>query len=118
MMAKMFNKLLPSGGSPHKRRCPYDFCVPPYKQVKTPYPAYFIPELAHVVALCDEKIPFLNLSRCLSKLDVLHCGLRVESFSMTLIIPILMLPKPTPPEGTKVNYTHTYLLYGHSTRLN
>lgn len=25
-------------------------------------PAYFIPELAHVIALCDERIPFVQLS--------------------------------------------------------
>lgn len=25
-------------------------------------PAYFIPELAHVVALCDERIPFVHLA--------------------------------------------------------
>lgn len=26
------------------------------------HPAYFIPELAHVVALCDERIPFVTLA--------------------------------------------------------
>lgn len=26
------------------------------------HPAYFIPELAHVVALCDERIPFITLA--------------------------------------------------------
>lgn len=27
------------------------------------HPAYFIPELAHVVALCDERIPFVTLAQ-------------------------------------------------------
>lgn len=35
---------------------------PAAKQQKTIYPAYFIPELAHVVAMCDEKLPFVSLS--------------------------------------------------------
>lgn len=33
------------------------------KQPKTVYPAYFIPELAHVVAMCDEKLPFVALAQ-------------------------------------------------------
>ena len=33
----------------------------PNKLTKTP--AYFIQELAHVVALCDEQIPFVTLSQ-------------------------------------------------------
>lgn len=30
---------------------------------KVKHPAYFIPELAHVVALCDERIPFTTLAQ-------------------------------------------------------
>lgn len=30
---------------------------------RTKHPAYFIPELAHVVALCDERIPFVTLAQ-------------------------------------------------------
>lgn len=33
----------------------------PPKKAKNP--AYFIPELAHVVALCDERIPFVTLAQ-------------------------------------------------------
>lgn len=35
--------------------------TPPAKRPKTP--AYFIPELAHVVALCDERMPFVTLAQ-------------------------------------------------------
>lgn len=31
------------------------------------HPAYFIPELAHVVALCDERIPFVTLAQEVGK---------------------------------------------------
>lgn len=30
---------------------------------RTKHPAYFIPELAHVVAMCDERIPFVTLAQ-------------------------------------------------------
>lgn len=30
---------------------------------RSKHPAYFIPELAHVVALCDERIPFVTLAQ-------------------------------------------------------
>lgn len=30
-------------------------------------PAYFISELAHVVAMCDERLPFVNLATEVSK---------------------------------------------------
>jgi hypothetical protein len=34
---------------------------------RTKHPAYFIPELAHVVALCDERIPFVTLAQEVSR---------------------------------------------------
>jgi mediator of RNA polymerase II transcription subunit 14 len=43
---------------------------------RTKHPAYFIPELAHVVALCDERIPFVTLAQEVSinmASDVLDC---------------------------------------------
>ena len=35
-------------------------------------PAYFIPELAHVVSLCDERIPFVTLAQELTKHGIPH----------------------------------------------
>jgi mediator of RNA polymerase II transcription subunit 14 len=47
---------------------------------RTKHPAYFIPELAHVVALCDERIPFVTLAQEVSiniMSDVLNCPLTI-----------------------------------------
>lgn len=35
--------------------------MPQHRRLK--HPAYYIPELAHVVALCDERIPFVTLAQ-------------------------------------------------------
>ncbi|XP_068142124.1 mediator of RNA polymerase II transcription subunit 14 isoform X2 [Drosophila tropicalis] len=85
--------------SPHKRKSNGDILAPPAKQQKTIFPAYFIPELAHVVAMCDEKIPFLNLAHTFSKHKIPHSGLQVEANATSLVLKILALPKPgkTPP---------------------
>jgi len=68
--------------------------APPAKQQKTIFPAYFIPELAHVVAMCDEKIPFMNLAQTLSKHNIPHSGLQVEANATSLVLKILALPQP------------------------
>lgn len=33
------------------------------RSVRVRQPAYFLPELAHVVAAADERVPFVNLAR-------------------------------------------------------
>lgn len=79
---------------------------PPAKQQKTIYPAYFIPELAHVVAMCDEKLPFFVLAQRLSQRKLAHTGLQVEANSTSLVLKLLTLPMPdskSTPEN-KVNY--------------
>lgn len=43
-----------------KRKQPTGRTDSPARRPK--HPAYFIPELAHAVAMCDERIPFVNLS--------------------------------------------------------
>lgn len=30
---------------------------------RSKHPAYFIPELAHVVAMCDERLPYVSLAQ-------------------------------------------------------
>lgn len=67
---------------------------PPPKQ-KTIYPAYFIPELAHIVAMCDEKLPFVNFAKELSQMGIPHSGLQVEANATTLGLKLLALPKPS-----------------------
>lgn len=87
---------------PHKRKANSEI-GPPAKQQKTIYPAYFIPELAHVIAMCDEKIPFLNLAQELSRREIPHSGLQVEANAASLVLKILALPMPgQQPQDQKV----------------
>lgn len=67
---------------------------PPAKQQKTISPAYFVPELAHVVAFCDEKLPFVALAEELTKRKIPHSGLQVEANATSLVLKILAFPKP------------------------
>lgn len=78
-----------------KRKSPTDANVPPSKQQKTVVPAYFIPELAHVVAMCDEKLPFIGMAQELSKRNIPHSGLQVEAHATSLILNLLSLPSPS-----------------------
>lgn len=61
---------------------------------RTIYPAYFIPDLAHVVAMCDEKMPFILLARELSDREIPHSGLEIEANASSIVLKILSLPKP------------------------
>lgn len=54
----------------------------PFKRTK--YPAYFIYELAHVVAFADEQIPFNNLASELSKKGLSHSGVQIEDKAVGL----------------------------------
>lgn len=80
-------------GTSNKRKCSA-IDGPPSKQQKTIYPAYFIPELAHVVAMCDEKLPFFALAQALSQRKLPHTGLQVEANSTSLVLKLLTLPMP------------------------
>ncbi|XP_058828466.1 mediator of RNA polymerase II transcription subunit 14 [Topomyia yanbarensis] len=70
---------------------------PVSKQQKVIYPAYFIPELAHVVAMCDEKLPFVALAKELTRRRIPHGGLQVEANATSLVLKLLTLPQPKPP---------------------
>lgn len=85
-------------GSNKRKNSIMDCSTPPAKLQKTIYPAYFIPELAHVVAMCDEKLPFIALAAELSKRKLAHSGLQVEANSTSLVIKLLALPMPDPPK--------------------
>ncbi|XP_017469746.1 PREDICTED: mediator of RNA polymerase II transcription subunit 14 [Rhagoletis zephyria] len=93
---------------PHKRKSNSEL-GPPAKQQKTIYPAYFIPELAHVIAMCDEKIPFLNLAQELSRREIPNSGLQVEANATSLVLKILSLPMPGQPPVDQKNPTGTSL---------
>ncbi|XP_065205637.1 mediator of RNA polymerase II transcription subunit 14 [Planococcus citri] len=66
---------------------------------KAKHPAYFIPELAHVVALCDERIPFTTLAQELTKREIPHQGIQIEANATALSLKLVQLP---PPEGISV----------------
>lgn len=78
-----------------KRKSANDINAPPNKQQKTAVPAYFIPELSHVVAMCDEKLPFIGMAQELSKRNIPHSGLQVEAHTTSLILNLLSLPSPS-----------------------
>lgn len=52
---------------------------------KAKNPAYFIADLAHVVALCDERVPFAILAQELIKRDIAHQGLQIEANATSLV---------------------------------
>lgn len=85
-----------------KRKGDGSAVAPPVKQQKTIYPAYFIDELAHIVAMCDEKLPLVNMAKELSSSGIPHSGMQVEANTSTLGLKILALPKPQPPPGDMV----------------
>ena len=87
----------------NKRKSSTSESGPPTKQQKTIYPAYFIPELAHVVAMCDEKLPFVSLAQELSKRKIPHTGLQVEANATSLVLKLLTLPEPSCQPSTSEN---------------
>jgi len=48
---------------------------------RTKQPAYFIPELAHVVALCDERIPFVTLAQEVSHAVMSDVSILLSTFN-------------------------------------
>lgn len=77
-------------------------------------PAYFISELAHVVAMCDERLPFVGLASevvkrkqtlllnlnisivfQLTKRNIFHQGLQVEANATGLVLKLIQLPPPS-----------------------
>lgn len=51
--------------------------------------------MAHVVALCDERIPFVTLAQELTKRDIAHQGLQVEANATALVLKLVQLPAPS-----------------------
>lgn len=102
-----FNDFNFTPGSTNKRKQSF-MDGPAAKQPKTIYPAYFIPELAHVVAMCDEKLPFFALAQALNQRKLPHTGLQVEANSTSLVLKLLTLPMPeTKPNDSKVPHIPT-----------
>lgn len=68
----------------NKRKASQMDSGPAAKQQKTIYPAYFIPELAHVVAMCDEKLPFVTFAQ---EVKCLHTE---KSYSLKFVKSLLI----------------------------
>ncbi|KAL1123440.1 hypothetical protein AAG570_002520 [Ranatra chinensis] len=84
---------------------------------KAKNPAYFIPELAHVVALCDERLPFVTLAQELSRRDIAHQGLQVEANATALVLRIVQMPCPPGIQSNSLHWQHlTKLLLSVSIR--
>jgi hypothetical protein len=62
----------------------------PFKRTK--YPAYFIYDLAHVVAFADEQIPFNSLASELAKKSISHSGVQIQDKAVGLEIRIVKFP--------------------------
>lgn len=62
-------------------------------------PAYFIAELAHVVAMCDERLPYVSLANELTRKNIFHQGLQVEANATGLVLKLIQLPPPTADIG-------------------
>nr|XP_018906970.1 PREDICTED: mediator of RNA polymerase II transcription subunit 14 isoform X1 [Bemisia tabaci] len=71
---------------------------------RTRHPAYFIPELAHVVALCDERMPFVSLAQELTNQNVAHQGVQGEACATTQVLKLLQLPSPTGIDSSSVGW--------------
>lgn len=95
----VYNPILIPEVTGNKRKA-FDCFGPPAKQQKTIHPAYFIPELAHVVAMCDEKLPFIALAQELTKRKIPHSGIQVEANTTSIVLKILALPEPNPSPVT------------------
>ncbi|XP_028038306.1 mediator of RNA polymerase II transcription subunit 14-like [Bombyx mandarina] len=90
-----FTPLDTPGMQPGKRK----LSSPNARSVRVRQPAYFLPELAHVVAAADERVPFVNLAQELSSRGVSHGGVQGEWSGSALGMRLVSLPLP---EGASV----------------
>ncbi|KFM63332.1 Mediator of RNA polymerase II transcription subunit 14, partial [Stegodyphus mimosarum] len=59
---------------------------------KVKYTGFFISELAHIVSMCDERIPFSTLCRELNKKDICHNGIQIEAYGSNYQVKIVQMP--------------------------
>ena len=64
-----------------------DTIEPPLKKMKGS--AYFVSELTHILALCEDFIPLMALSSALEKRDMAHQGLEVTDDGAGLSLTLL-----------------------------
>ncbi|CAB3237391.1 unnamed protein product [Arctia plantaginis] len=85
-----FTPLDTPGMQPGKRK----LSLANQRAVRVRQPAYFIPELAHVVAAADERVPFVNLAQELAARGVSHGGVQPEWSGSALGMRVVALPRP------------------------
>uniref|UniRef100_T1J569 Mediator of RNA polymerase II transcription subunit 14 n=1 Tax=Strigamia maritima TaxID=126957 RepID=T1J569_STRMM len=73
-----------------KRRLPLKMNEPPVKRSKPP--AYFLPDLAHIIAMCDERLPFSSFMEELNRRNVCNQGVQVEANGACLCIKLVKMP--------------------------
>ncbi|XP_028968942.1 mediator of RNA polymerase II transcription subunit 14 [Galendromus occidentalis] len=64
--------------------------APPAKKFR--YPGYFFSEVAHIVAFCDDRLPFCSLTRELESRGVCHRGLQIEGAQTNFHVKIVQMP--------------------------
>ncbi|XP_076370105.1 mediator complex subunit 14 isoform X1 [Tachypleus tridentatus] len=53
---------------------------------------YFNTELAHVIAMCDERLPFCTLTAELNRRGICHQGLQVEANGTNFVVKLVKMP--------------------------
>ncbi|KAL3884058.1 hypothetical protein ACJMK2_030281 [Sinanodonta woodiana] len=63
---------------------------PPKKKIKGS--PYFVPQLTHIVAACEERLPFVFLGEELVKNGFSHSGIQIDSEGICLVLSLTRLP--------------------------
>uniref|UniRef100_A0A0K2TAA1 Mediator of RNA polymerase II transcription subunit 14 n=1 Tax=Lepeophtheirus salmonis TaxID=72036 RepID=A0A0K2TAA1_LEPSM len=77
---------------------------------RTKYPAYFISDLAHVVAFANERIPFIGIISECDNLNVSHSGIEVEENEIGVFMTIIAFPSVSGVSDDEVSRLRKYLL--------
>ncbi|XP_022648416.1 mediator of RNA polymerase II transcription subunit 14-like [Varroa jacobsoni] len=65
---------------------------------KPRYSGYFFSDVAHIVAFCDDRLPFCSLTRELESRGICHRGLQIEGAQTNFCVNIVQMP-PTKENG-------------------
>ena len=77
---------------------------------RTKYPAYFLSDLAHVVAFADERIPFMSLGCELTKRGIVHGDIEIQERAVGLVIKLIRFPKVKGVSADVVRRFEKYLM--------
>ena len=77
---------------------------------RTKFPAYFLSDLAHVVAFADERIPFMSMGTELSKRNVVHGDIEIQDRAVGLVIKLIRFPRVKGVSVDVVNRFEKYLM--------